>query len=154
MAKITVQNLNALKQLEGKQLPESDWLVISQEMINEFASATKDNQWIHTDVERARKASPFGRPVAHGFLSLSLISKFLHEILEVSSVNMGVNYGLNKVRFPAPVMAGSKLRLSARIAKQEAYADKGLKITWYCTLEIEKEDKPACVAEFISLMFE
>ncbi|MEL6919388.1 MAG: MaoC family dehydratase, partial [Bacteroidota bacterium] len=116
--------------------------------------ATLDFQWIHVDVEKAKKYSPFKAPVAHGFMSVSLLSKMLGDIMEVQSVQMGVNYGLNKVRFPHPVVVNSKLRLVGRISQIEDYGDNGLKVTWDCVVEIKDVEKPACVAEFVSLMFE
>lgn len=153
MAKLIVENLAALRALEGKKLPEGDWFTVTQQMIDDFAKATGDHQWIHTDVEKARKFSPFKTTIAHGFLSLSLLSG-LSDVAEVKSATMGVNYGLNKVRFPTPVPSGSRVRLLTRIAKIEPYANNGVRITWECTLELEGASKPACVAEFISLMFE
>lgn len=142
------------KTWEGKELPIGDWMVVTQEMINDFARATLDFQWIHVDVEKAEKFSPFKKPVAHGFLSLSLLSKMLGDVIQVKSAKMGVNYGLNKVRFPSPVLVENRLRLKGHIASMEAYGDNGLKITWNCAVEIENSEKPACVAEFVSLMFE
>ncbi len=153
MAKLEIENFQAFKALVGKPLPEGDWMTITQEMINDFAKATGDHQWIHVDVEKATKHSPFKKPVAHGFMSVSMLSKMLENIISVKSVKMGVNYGLNKVRFPSPVLVGSRLRLVGSIANIEAYGDTGLKVTWNCTVEIEGSEKPACVAEFISLMF-
>lgn len=154
MAKLELKELKVFRELEGKQLPTGDWITVTQEMINDFAKATGDFQWIHVDVEKAAKYSPFKKPVAHGFMSVSLLSKMLGEVIRVKSVQMGVNYGLNKVRFPAPVLVDSRLRLVAGISAIEPYGDTGLKITWDCTVEIEDTEKPACVAEFISLMFE
>ena len=101
-----------LKSWQGKELPKGDWLLVTQEMINDFAKATQDFQWIHVDVEKAIQFSPFKKPVAHGFLSLSLLSKMLGDLIQVKSVKMGVNYGLNKVRFPSPVVVDSKVCLS------------------------------------------
>ena len=154
MAKLIIKDFNAFRELEGKQLPEGDWIIVSQEMINDFAKATGDFQWIHVDVEKATKYSPFKKPVAHGFMSLALLSQMIGELIEVKSARMGVNYGLNKVRFPSPVLVGSRLQLITSILKIEEYGDAGLKITWNCMVNIEGSDKPACVAEFISLMFE
>lgn len=153
MAKLVFENIAALREVEGKDLPDGDWFTVTQEMIDDFAKATGDDQWIHTDVEKARKYSPFKTTIAHGFLSLSLLSKLL-SVMEVQSATMGVNYGLNKVRFPSPVPSGGRVRLKSRIASIESYSGKGVKITWDCTLELENSRKPACVAEFISLMFE
>ncbi|MGB5508641.1 MaoC family dehydratase [Robiginitalea sp.] len=153
MSKLVLKNIAALRAFEGKDLPTGEWVTVTQEMINDFAKATGDDQWIHTDVEKARKFSPFKTTIAHGFLSLSLLSKLL-SVMEVQSATMGVNYGLNKVRFPSPVPSGSRVRLQSRIASMESYGKNGVKITWDCTLELENSPKPACVAEFISLMFE
>ena len=154
MAKLVVENFSAFRELEGKSLPEGDWMTVTQEMINDFAKATGDFQWIHVDVEKATKYSPFKKPVAHGFMSVSLLSKMLEELIQVKSAQMGVNYGLNKVRFPSPVLVDSRLRLVGIISSIQDYSETGLKITWNCTVEIEGSEKPACVAEFISLMFE
>ena len=154
MDKLIFKDLNEFKTYEGKVLPVGEWLTITQEMINDFAKATLDFQWIHVDVEKATKHSPFKKPVAHGFMSVSLLSKMLGDLFEVTSVKIGVNYGLNKVRFPNPVLVGSKLRLNTKVAAIEQYAENGVKITWECSVEIKGEEKPACVAEFISLMFE
>lgn len=154
MAKLILKDFVEFREFEGKPLPKGDWITITQEMINDFAKATGDFQWIHVDVARARKYSPFKKPVAHGFMSVSLLSKMLGELIEVKSVQMGVNYGLNKVRFPNPVAVESRLRLVGAISKIEAYGDTGLKVFWNCVVEIEHGEKPACVAEFISLMFE
>lgn len=154
MAKLELANFEEFKTWKGKALPEGDWMVVTQEMINDFAKATQDFQWIHVDVEKAEKYSPFKKPVAHGFLSLSLLSKLLGDLITVKTAQMGVNYGMNKVRFPSPVLVGSRLRLTGSISDIEGYGDTGLKITWNCAVEIENSDKPACVAEFISLMFE
>lgn len=154
MAQLELENLEALRALEGRTLPVSDWLTVTQEMINDFAKATMDFQWIHIDVEKANKHSPYKKPIAHGYMSVSLLPKLLGDILVVKSVKMGVNYGLNKVRFPHPVLVDSKLRLKAGVQKLEAYGDTGLKVSWECVLEIKGEAKPACVANIISLMFE
>ena len=154
MAKLELENFEAFRALEGKALPVGDWLPVTQDMINDFAKATLDFQWIHVDVEKAEKHSPFKKPVAHGFMSVSIISKLLGDSIKVKSAKMGVNYGLNKVRFPSPVLVNSRIRLNGRIQKIEDYGDNGLKIIWNCSVDIEGTDKPACVAEFISLMFE
>jgi acyl dehydratase len=154
MAKLTLKNFDAFRELEGNQLPEGDWMTVTQEMINDFAKATGDFQWIHVDVEKATKYSPFKKPVAHGFMSVSLLSKMLEDLIQVKSAQMGVNYGLNKVRFPSPVLVDSRLRLVGSISNIEDYGDTGLKITWNCTVEIEGSKKPACAAEFLSLLFE
>ncbi len=154
MAKLHISDFTEFKSLVGKELPVGDWLTVTQEMINDFAKATQDFQWVHVDLEKIKKHSPFKKPIAHGFLSVSLLSKLLTDLVAVDSVTMGVNYGLNKVRFPSPVLVDSQIRLQTVIYEVEAYGDKGLKITWNCTVQLKDKDKPACVAEFISLMFE
>jgi len=154
MAKLEVKDFIAFRELEGKAIPSGDWLTITQDMINDFAKATMDFQWIHVDVEKAAKYSPFKKPVAHGFMSVSLLARLLGDSIHVKSAKMGVNYGLNKVRFPSPVLVDSRVRLNGRVSKIEDYGDNGLKITWNCEVAIEGSEKPACVAEFISLMFE
>ncbi len=147
-------DLEEFRNMEGKELPMGSWIRVSQEMINAFAQATLDFQWIHVDVEKATKYSPFKAPIAHGFMSVSLLSKMIEDLVTVKSAKMGVNYGLNNVRFPHPVVVNSKLRLKSSIAKIEDYNDSGVKITWQCYVEIEGGDKPACVGEFITLLFE
>ena len=154
MADLIFENLKEFAMHEGKALPHGEWIAITQEMINDFAKATLDFQWIHVDVEKAKQYSPFKKPVAHGFMSISLLSKMLGDLLKVKSVKMGVNYGLNRVRFPNPVLVNSRLRLTGTVSKIEKYSDNGVKITWDCAVEIEGTEKPACVAEFVSLMFE
>jgi len=154
MAQLEIDDFKAFRAMEGQPLPNGDWLVISQEMINDFAKATMDFQWIHVDVEKAEKYSPFKKPVAHGFMSVALLSKLLGDIVQVKTAKMGVNYGLNKVRFPSPVIVDSRVRLTGSIQSIEPYGDTGLKVIWNCVVEIEGSDKPACAAEFISLMFE
>ncbi len=154
MAKLRCKNFEEFKTHEGEMLPLGEWLTVTQEMINTFAEATQDFQWIHVDVERATKESVFKKPIAHGFLSVSLLGKMLPDLVHIESLTMGINYGLNKLRFPHPVVVDSRLRLHSRIQKIMPYKDKGLKIIWACSVEIEGIEKPACVAEFVSLMFE
>jgi len=154
MNQLICKNFEEFKTHEGKPLPIGEWITVTQEMINAFAEATQDYQWVHVDLERIEKESPFKKPIAHGFLSVSLLSKMLMDLIRIESFAMGVNYGLNKVRFPHPVHVNSKLRLHSSIKMIEVYARNGLKVTWDCTVEIEDVGKPACVAEFVSLMFE
>ena len=154
MATLVLEDLQEFRAMEGKPLPAGEWMPITQEMIDDFARATGDFQWIHVDTEKAARHSPFGTTVAHGFMSLALLSRMLGECIRVRSARMGVNYGLNKVRFPAPVPVDSEVRLTGRVQQVENYRDNGLKITWECTVEIKGSDTPACVAQFISLMFE
>ncbi|MFD0796514.1 MaoC family dehydratase [Maribacter chungangensis] len=153
MAQIHISDFIEFKTIVGKELPAGAWLTITQEMINDFAKATQDFQWVHVDLEKIKKHSPFKKPIAHGFLSVSLLSKLLTELITVDSATMGVNYGLNKVRFPSPVPVNSQIRLHTIISAAEDYGDNGLKITWNCSVEIKDVEKPACVAEFISLLF-
>ena len=154
MAKLVFDDLKEFSAYEGKTLPPGEWITITQDMINDFAKATLDFQWIHVDVEKSTQHSPFKKPVAHGFMSVSLLSKMLGDLIEVKSVKIGLNYGLNKVRFPNSVLVDSKLRLNGKVAAIEEYHGKGVKVTWYCSVEIKGADKPACVADFISVMFE
>ena len=156
MAKLEIENLAEFKKMVGKPLPVGDWVTVTQEMINAFADATLDFQWIHVDVERAKKESPFKAPIAHGFMSVSLLSKMIEDSIMIKSAVMGVNYGLNKVRFPHPVAVDSKLRLVGSVLSVEDYGDngKGVKTVWGCKVEIEGVEKPACVGEFITLAFE
>lgn len=154
MAQLHIKDFTEFKGLVGKDLPAGAWFTISQEMINDFAKATQDFQWVHVDLEKIKKYSPFKKAIAHGFMSVSLLSKLLTDLITVDSATMGVNYGLNKVRFPSPVLVDSQIRLHTVISSIETYGENGLKITWNCKVEIQGTEKPACVAEFLSLMFE
>ena len=129
----------------GKEVGVSDWLEITQERVNTFADATDDQQWIHIDPERA-KSGPYGGTIAHGYLTLSLLAPLMNDIYEVKQRKMGINYGLNKVRFPTPVPVGSRVRVRAAIQNVEEVPG-GIQITWLATVELEGSDKPACVAE-------
>lgn len=131
----------------GEHLGSSDWHHVTQEQVNLFADATGDHQWIHIDVERA-KAGPFGGPIAHGYLTLSLAPVLLGQAFQVTGVQMGVNYGANKIRFPSPVPVGSKVRLSAKLLAVEDVAG-GKQITIEATFEVEGASKPSCVAELL-----
>ncbi|HET9239936.1 MAG TPA: MaoC family dehydratase [Oligoflexus sp.] len=132
----------------------SDWLTLTQERIETFAAATEDHQWIHTDPERARAESPFGGTVAHGFLVLSLLSRLMATAMDLSTLRLGVNYGLNRVRFVAPVASGSRIRAHFRLLSSEALPAlgelSGEQMTWEVVIERENEDKPACVAEWLT----
>jgi acyl dehydratase len=123
-------------------------------MINDFANATLDKQWIHVDEERAANESPFKKTVAHGFMSVAMISKLLEEAFLIKSVKMGLNYGLNKVRFPNPVPVNSELRMYTVVKEIEELANNGIKVTFLCTIEIKGQEKPACVAEFLAALYE
>ncbi len=145
----TFQNLSELPALVGQEVAQSDWLTITQPQINQFAEATGDHQWIHVDVEKA-KAGPFGGPIAHGFLTLSLIPKFFETSIRVVNSRMGVNYGLNKVRFTAPVPVGSRLRGKLKLLACEPIENNGMQVTWLVTVEREGSDRPVCIAESVS----
>ncbi|HXD40636.1 MAG TPA: MaoC family dehydratase [Ramlibacter sp.] len=145
----TLENLADLSALVGQEVAASDWITITQEQINSFAQATGDHQWIHVDVERA-KAGPFGAPIAHGFLTLSLIPKFFQTSFEIRNSRMGVNYGLNKVRFTAPVPVGSRLRGHMKLLACEPIEKNGVQMTWLVTVEREGSDRPVCIAESLS----
>ncbi len=136
-----------LPQHVGESIGTSDWLEITQDRINAFADTTEDHQWIHVDVERA-KAGPFGGPIAHGFLTLSLAPALVGGLLQVSGIAMGVNYGLNKVRFVSPVPVGSKLRASGLIKEVTEVAG-GQQVVLEATFEVDGASKPACVAELV-----
>lgn len=133
----------------GKPLGESEWVAISQERINQFADATDDHQWIHVDPVKA-KDGPFGACIAHGYLSLSLVARFLPEIATLKNLRMGVNYGTDKVRFPSAVKVGSRLRGKGEMIAAEKTKDGGVQATIRVTVEIEGSDRPACVADTIS----
>ncbi len=154
MAQVHISDFTEFKTLVGKELPIGEWLTITQEMINNFAKATQDFQWLHVDLEKVKQHSPFKKPIAHGFMSIAILSKLLMDLIVVNSATMGINYGLNKVRFPSPVLVDSNIRLHTTISEIESYGENGLKITWNCKVEIQGIEKPACVAEFLSLMFE
>lgn len=144
-----IASLAELKALVGQEIGVSDWVQISQERVNQFAEATGDYQWIHLDVERCKRESPFGGPIAHGYLTLSLLPMLMQNTVRMSDVRMGVNYGLNKVRFPAPVPVGSKVRSRVTVMSVEDI-EGGAQVTWLVTVEREGGDKPVCVAESIS----
>jgi acyl dehydratase len=144
-----LQSLSELPALVGHEVAVSDWIMITQEQVNQFAQATGDHQWIHVDVEKA-KAGPFGGPIAHGFLTLSLIPKFFETAIHVLNTRMGVNYGLNKVRFTAPVPVGSRLRGHLKLLVCDPIENNGVQVTWLVTVEREGSDKPVCIAESLS----
>lgn len=133
----------------GQEIGVSDWMPIDQDRVNAFAEVTGDRQWIHVDVERAKRESPFGGPIAHGYLTLSLLAKFAQECIAVEGVKLAVNYGLNRVRFAAPVKVGSRVRARFVLAAVEDIAG-GAQIVWQATIEIEGGEKPACVAEMVT----
>jgi acyl dehydratase len=144
---IIVDGFDGLKARIGQHLGYSDWLEVTQDRINMFADATSDHQWIHVDVERA-KSGPFGGPIAHGYLTLSLVIPLWTEVLEVRGITMGVNYGLNRVRFPAPLPAGAKIRLGATLAALTEVPG-GVEALVDAVIESDAGAKPVCVAQVV-----
>ena len=142
----TTTTMAELPGLAGTELGTSGWCEVPQERVNAFAEATGDHQWIHVDVERAKKESPFGGPVAHGYLTLSMLVPLFDQVLTVTDAAMAVNYGLNKVRFPSPVPVGSKVRVTATV-KQVEEVTGGLQLTVAAVIERDGGDKPVCIAE-------
>lgn len=148
----TVSAPAELMTLADQDLGYTDWSTVSQDQVNLFADATGDHQWIHVDVERAKAESPFGGPIAHGYLTLSLVNLFLPQLLDVQGASMGVNVGLDKVRFPAPVPTGSRLRGHGKVVSVEE-AKGGFQITVRVTVEVEGSEKPCCIADTVSRFF-
>jgi acyl dehydratase len=146
---VVLGNPNSLLEWVGREIGVTDWLTISQDLIQQFAEVTGDGQWIHVDQERARRGSPFQTTIAHGFLTLSLLSRFIRQVVEIrSNVRMTVNYGLNRVRFPAPVPAGGRIR--ARFVVQSVRQVSGaLEAVFEVKIETENSAKPCCVAEWV-----
>jgi len=149
MPKRTLDSPEALKALVGQEIAVTDWFNVTQERIQQFADATLDHQWIHVDVDRARRESPFKAPIAHGFLTLSLLPHFMHQALDIrQGVRLGVNYGLNRVRFVSPVRAGSNIRASIVLQSLKDVQD-GMEAVFNVTVEVEGGEKPCCVAEWV-----
>lgn len=148
---LVLDGADEIEQQVGEHVGQSDWIEITQEQILRFAEATGDDQWIHVDPERAAEG-PFGGPIAHGFLTLSLIPRVLPEILDIRGFSFAVNYGLEKVRFPAPVPVGSRVR-AGLVVDEVKEVSGGIQITETLTFEIEDQDKPACVATFVERRF-
>lgn len=144
-----VDGPDAVRGVVGEPLGPTAWLTVDQARIDRFAEATGDHQWIHVDRERARQESPFGTTIAHGYLTLSLVSHFLPQLLEFRGFAMGVNYGCNKVRFPAPVPEGARIRATATIVEATDVAG-GVQLVTEVVIEVEGGGKPACVAEIVS----
>jgi acyl dehydratase len=149
MAQTTVEGVEGVQSLVGQHLGHSDWVTVTQEQVNQFAEATGDHQWIHVDPERAKKESPFGGPIAHGYLTLSLIPMLMPQIIEIKGFRMGVNYGTEKVRFPSPVPVGSRVRAGATLDSVTPI-DGGLQMSVTVTIEVEGASKPSCVATTVS----
>lgn len=148
----TLTSIEELESLVGQHLGTSDWVEITQERIDQFADATGDHQWIHVDAERA-KAGPFGKTIAHGYLTLSLLPLFYQSIYSMDGVKMGINYGANKIRFLNPVPVGSRLRGSVDVGEVKRLPNNGAQVTWNVTVELEGADKPACYAEAMSVFY-
>jgi acyl dehydratase len=148
MAQATAEGIEGVQSLVGQQLGHSEWVEITQEMVNRFADATGDHQWIHVNPERAARESPFGGPIAHGYLTLSLLPSLVPQIVEITGFRMGVNYGTEKVRFPAPVPVGSRVRAAATLESATPF-DGGVQMNLGVTLEVEGGSKPAMVATVV-----
>lgn len=144
-----IPSLTELKNLIGQEVAVSEWVPVAQERVDMFADATGDRQWIHVDVERSRKESPYGGTIAHGFLTLSLLPMLMENAIRMPAGGMAVNYGLNKVRFMAPVPVGSRVRGRISLISVEDIAG-GAQMTWQVTVEREGGEKPVCVAELIT----
>ena len=151
---LVFETISDFKKMIGKELPIGNWYTITQEMITDFANATSDKQWIHVDEVRAAKESHFKSTIAHGFMSVAMISKLLEEAFTIKSLKMGLNYGLNKVRFPNAVPVNSQLRMLSEVLDIKLLSNNGVKVTFSCTLEIKGQEKPACVAEFLAAFYE
>ena len=151
---VTTVALGDLASLVGTTLGPTEGVEVTQERVNTFADATGDHQWIHVDVERANAESPFGGPIAHGYLTLSLGPALMPSIMTVTGMKMGVNYGAGKIRFPSPVPVGSRLRLGAKLDSLEDLPNNGAQVTMTFTFEVEDAPKPSCVAEIIFRYYE
>jgi acyl dehydratase len=146
---IEVQGIEGLKRLLGKRVGPSEWREVTQEMIDAFAELSGDDQWIHVDVERAKTESPFGTTIAHGNLTLSMIDGFRRELIESTGFKLGVNYGWNRVRFPAPVPVGSRIRATSEVTEVEDVGGRWWQVVTRFTVEVDGSDKPACVADSV-----
>jgi acyl dehydratase len=152
MASRTINGIAELRTLVGQEIGTSEWLEVSQDMIDRFADVTGDHQWIHVDRERAAKESPFGTTIAHGFLTLSLITQLHSQAVHVTGGVMGLNYGLNRVRFVSPVRSGVRIRTRSTLESLDDFTG-GVQVTWKITVETENESKPALVAEWLTRMY-
>jgi acyl dehydratase len=148
MPVLVVETAEALKEYVGREIGASEWMVVTQERINKFAEATEDRQWIHLDPERAKRESPFGGTIAHGFLTLSLISRLMKEVIRIDGTRLAINYGLNRVRFPSPVREGSRIRGRFTLLSFQDLGD-AREAVFTCSVECESSKKPCCVAEWI-----
>ena len=148
MAQTTVEGVEGVLAKVGEHLGHSDWVEITQDQVDKFAEATLDDQWIHVDVERAKRESPFGGPIAHGYLTLSLVSALTAQIIEATGFRMGVNYGADKIRFMSPVPVGARVRASATLDEAKQF-EGGVQMNLGITMEIENQSKPAMVASIL-----
>src|SRR5512138_2344996 len=153
MAKREFAHPNEMQKYVGQEIGVSDWAEVTQDRINQFAEATGDHQWIHVDVERAKRDMPGGKTIAHGYLTLSLVPRMAASLLEVTKRSRGINYGSNKVRFISPVQAGARIRVRQRITGAEEVAGNGVRVSSEMTVEIEGQDKPALVGEIIGVRY-
>jgi acyl dehydratase len=144
-----IDNLEALNGWVGREVAQSDWMTIDQQRIQQFADATDDHQWIHLDAERARRESPYKAPIAHGYLILSLLPAMFASCVHIDGVGMTINYGLDRVRLPAPVLAGQRVRGLLGLDRLDPVAG-GVQAHWSCTVEVEHGDKPVCVAQMLA----
>lgn len=150
---LKVEKPSDLLQHVGETLGPSEWITVTQEMIDKFADATGDHQWIHVDVERAKKEMPGGKTIAHGYLTLSLLPRLAPTLMKVEKRRRGLNYGSNRVRFTAPVPAGARIRLSQKLLKVEPVEDNGFRVTSEMTMEVEGNSRPAMVAETLGIVY-
>ena len=150
MNSITIDGIEGLQEILGQQIGPSEWREVTQEMIDAFADISGDHQWIHVDVERSKAESPFGGPIAHGNLTLSIIDGFREQLMEAKGFKLGVNYGWNKVRFPAPVPAGSRVRTYSEVVSVDDVGGGWWQVVTKFTVEVDGTDKPACVAESVA----
>jgi acyl dehydratase len=150
---LTVEYPKDLAQHVGKELGPSEWITVDQAMIDKFAEATGDHQWIHVDVERAKREMPGGKTIAHGYLTLSLVPRLASTLVKVNKRSRGVNYGSNKVRFTNMVPAGARVRLRQKLLKVDEVSGNGIRATWEMTMEVEGQERPALVAETIGVQY-
>jgi acyl dehydratase len=150
---LTLERPKDIFQYVGQELGPSEWLTVTQEMIDKFAEATGDHQWIHVDVERAKREMPGGKTIAHGYLTLSLIPRLAPTLMKIQQRRRGLNYGSNKIRFISVVPAGSRIRLRQKFLAAEEVADNGVRITSQMTMEVEGSERPAMVAEIMAIVY-
>jgi acyl dehydratase len=150
MAAVTIEGIDSLRELVGQRVGPTEWRTVTQELIDAFADVSGDHQWIHVDPERAARESPYGRTIAHGNLTLSLIDGFRGALIEQRGVRMGINYGWDRVRFPAPVPSGSRVRATAELQKVDELGEGWWHVVTRFEIEVEGSDKPCCVADSVT----